>query len=75
MGVDPSVPSTITSFPPGYIDKDKEVGAEGGLWVLGRAGCQVRVLGMLGCKMSLPGIVWSPGCRAWAQLLLGCVCR
>ena len=35
MGVDPSVPSTITSFPPGYIDKEKEVGAEGGLWVLG----------------------------------------
>ncbi|EFN56143.1 hypothetical protein CHLNCDRAFT_30765 [Chlorella variabilis] len=25
MGVDPSVPSTITAFPPGYIDKEKEV--------------------------------------------------
>jgi formate C-acetyltransferase len=25
MGVDPHVPSTITSFPAGYIDKDKEV--------------------------------------------------
>lgn len=24
MGVDPSMPSTITAFPPGYIDKDKE---------------------------------------------------
>ncbi len=27
MGVDPALPSTITAFPPGYIDKDKEVGA------------------------------------------------
>lgn len=26
MGVDPSLPSTITAFPPGYIDRDKEVG-------------------------------------------------
>ncbi|KAL4438168.1 hypothetical protein ABPG77_010529 [Micractinium sp. CCAP 211/92] len=25
MGVDPALPSTITAFPPGYIDKDKEV--------------------------------------------------
>jgi formate C-acetyltransferase len=25
MGVDPSLPSTITAFPPGYIDRDKEV--------------------------------------------------
>lgn len=25
MGVDPHVPSTITAFPAGYIDKDKEV--------------------------------------------------
>lgn len=25
MGVDPHVPSTITSFPAGYIDKEKEV--------------------------------------------------
>jgi formate C-acetyltransferase len=25
MGVDPAVPSTITAFPPGYIDKEKEV--------------------------------------------------
>lgn len=25
MGVDPHVPSTITAFGPGYIDKDKEV--------------------------------------------------
>jgi len=25
MGVDPSLPSTITAFPPGYLDKEKEV--------------------------------------------------
>ncbi|PSC70466.1 formate acetyltransferase [Micractinium conductrix] len=25
MGVDPTLPSTITAFPPGYINKDKEV--------------------------------------------------
>jgi formate C-acetyltransferase len=25
MGVDPSVPSTINAFPPGYIDKPNEV--------------------------------------------------
>ena len=25
MGVDPAVPSTITAFPPGYIDREKEV--------------------------------------------------
>lgn len=25
LGVDPSVPSTITAFPPGYLDKDLEV--------------------------------------------------
>jgi pyruvate-formate lyase len=25
MDVDPSVPSTITAFPPGYIDKDAEL--------------------------------------------------
>lgn len=25
MGVDPALPSTITAFPPGYIDKEKEV--------------------------------------------------
>ena len=42
LGVDPSLPSTITAFPPGYIDKDKEVGgccgvAEG-CWVWGAAG-------------------------------------
>lgn len=27
MGVDPTLPSTITAFPPGYIDREKEVGA------------------------------------------------
>jgi hypothetical protein len=27
MGVDPAVPSTITAFPPGYINKDEEVRA------------------------------------------------
>lgn len=51
MGVDPALPSTITAFPPGYIDKDKEVGAgcwhvaacgccRGGMWVLAHATCQ-----------------------------------
>lgn len=25
MGVNPSTPSTITAFPPGYIDKENEV--------------------------------------------------
>jgi hypothetical protein len=27
MGVDPAVPSTITAFPPGYINQDLEVRA------------------------------------------------
>ena len=43
MGVDPSLPSTITAFPPGYIDKDKEVGAGCcSCWVLGAAGVLQR---------------------------------
>ena len=41
MGVDPTLPSTITAFPPGYINKDKEVGAAACI-TPGRGCCRVH---------------------------------
>ena len=64
MGVDPALPSTITAFPPGYIDKEKEVIV--GLQVGGRAAWGDR-----GWRSGARGRAWAACRRRQASPLRG----